>query len=307
MIRQLAIMLLSCFVALMTGAARAENLKVSLILSDSSPPYRQFAESFSKSLAAAQAIVAVAEAHATVNPNHADLIVAVGIKAMESAIVGNGTPVLVVMVPDTGYQELMAKALLQKNNRMVSAIYLNQPWDRQLAFLRAALPDRRKIGLLYSPNTRIDVAGLSKQIGTQGGSLVALPVQSAEKLFASLESVLEASDLLLAIPDNEIYNSGSIRNVLLTSYRKSIPLIGLSQSYVNAGALCAVFSTAEQIAEQAGATVAFFAQNRQLPGPQYPENFTVAVNQQVARSMGIELPLPEKIRSQMGKTGRRER
>lgn len=306
MIRKLTILLLlSSAVALMTGAARAENLKVSLILSDSSSPYRQFAESFSKSLAATKVTVTVAETYATGSSNHADLVVAVGLKAMESAIVGNGTPVLVVMVPDTGYQELMAKALPQKNSRLISAIYLNQAWDRQLAFLRAALPDRRKIGLLHSPDTRIDVAGLGRQIGTQGGSLVALPVQSTEKLFISLERVLDKSDLLLAIPDNEIYNSGSIRNILLTSYRKGIPLVGLSQSYVNAGALCAVFSTTEQIAGQAGATVVLFAQNRQLPGPKYPEDFTVAVNQQVARSMGIELPSPEKIRSQMDKTGGR--
>lgn len=307
MIRKLAILLLSSAVALMAGGARAENLKVSLILSDSSPPYRQFAESFSKSLAATKAAVTVAEVYATGGSNHADLIVAVGMKAMESAIVRNGAPVLVVMVPDAGYQELLAKVLPQKNTRLISAIYLNQPWDRQFAFLRAALPDRRKIGLLHSPDTRIDIAGLSRQAVSQGGSLVALPVQSTEKLFPSLESVLEKSDLLLAIPDNAIYNSGSIRNILLTSYRKGIPLVGLSQSYVNAGALCAVFSTTEQMAEQAGSAVVSFAQNRQLPATQYPADFTIAVNQQVARSMGIELPSPEIIRSQMGRAGRRER
>jgi len=307
MIRQIAILLLSGVVVLMTGWARAETLNVSLVLSDSSPPYRQFAESFNKSLTATKADVAVVESHEAGSATHADLIVAVGMKAMEMTVAQNGAPVLAVMIPDNGYQELMAKVLRQKPARLISAIYMNQPWDRQLAFLRAAFPERRKIGLLHSPGTRIDIAGLSKQIATHGGSLIAQPVQSTEKLFPSLESVLEKSDLLLAIPDSAIYNSGSIRNILLTSYRKSVPLVGLSQSYVNAGALCAVFSTTEQMAEQAGVTVASFSQNRQLPAPQYPADFTVLMNQQVARSMGIELPLPEKVLSQMGRAGKRER
>lgn len=308
LIRQLTILLLFGAHALMTGLACAGTLNVSLVLSDSSPPYRQFAESFRKSLSPTKADVVVVEAQADGNSaNHADLIVTVGMKATEMAVAQNGAPVLAVMIPDNGYQELMAKALRHKPAKLVSAIYLNQPWDRQVTFLHAALPERRKIGLLHSPEARIDVAGLNRQVASQGGSLVALSVQSVEKLFLSLENVLENSDLLLAVPDSTIYNSGSIRNILLTSYRKGVPLIGLSQTYVNAGALCAIFSTTEQMAEQAGSTVALYAQNRQLPGPQYPVDFTVAVNQQVAHSMGIELPSPEKIRIQMGKAGRREK
>ena len=41
-----------------------------------------------------------------------------------------------------------------------------------------------------------------------------------------------------------------MRNILLTSYRRGVPLVGLSQAYVNAGALAAIFSTTEQLAEQ---------------------------------------------------------
>lgn len=304
MFRQTALLLLSCAAALMAGSARAGTLHVSLVLSDGSAPYRQFAASFNKALAASKADVAVAESQ-SIGSGHADLIVAVGMKVTELAVAQNGTPVLAVMVPEPGYQELLVQAHHQKPARAISAIYLNQPWDRQLDLLQAAFPERRRIGLLHSPDTRIDIEGLRRQIAERGGSLVALPVSSAEKLFASLERVFAGSDLLLAIPDYEIYNSSNIRNILLTTYRKGVPLVGLNQSYVNAGALCAVFSTTEQMAEQAGGTVISFARNGRLPDPQFPAEFTVAVNQQVARSMGIELPTAEAIQSQMGKIGRR--
>lgn len=304
MFRQIAFLLLSCAAVLMAGAARAGTLQVSLVLSDGSAPYRQFADSFNKALAASKADVAVAEAQAD-GSARADLIVAVGMKATELAVAQNGTPVLAMMVSDAGYKELLAQASRQISKRAVSAVYLNQPWNRQLDLLQAAFPERRRIGLLHSPETRIDIEGLRRQIAERGGSLVALPVSSAEKLFASLEKVFAGSDLLLAIPDYEIYNSSNIRNILLTTYRKGIPLVGLNQSYVNAGALCAVFSTTEQMAVQAGGTVISFARNGHLPDPQFPAEFTVAVNQQVARSMGIELPSAEAIQSRMGKIGRR--
>lgn len=300
MLRHLIIRLLSCAVVLLTTAAQAGTLNVRLILSDSSPPYRQFAASFNKALAASKADVAVTESQAISGAN-TDLIVTVGMKATALAAAQTGTPVLAVMVPRIGYENLVTPVVPQKPIRSISAIYLDQPWDRQLDFWRAALPERRRIGLLHSLDTRIDVARLRRDISDRGGSLVAQPVRSAEGLFSSLENVLDGSDVLLAIPDGMIYSSSNIRNILLTSYRHGVPLIGLSQSYVNAGALCAIFSTPEQLAEQASSAVILFSRTRQLPDSQYPADFTIAVNQQVARSLGIELPSLEAIRSQMDK------
>lgn len=283
---------------LLTTAGQAKTLNVSLIMSDSSPPYRQFANSFNSALTASKAEVNIVESPA-ISATHADLIVAVGMKAAELAVAQSATPVLVAMVPEAGYRELLAHVSPQKSPAMISAIYLNQPWNRWLDFLHAALPERRKIGLLYSPDTHIDIEGLRKNIAARGGSLIAQPVRSAGELFSSLKNALASSNVLLAIPDSAIYSSSNIRNILLTSYRHGVPLIGISQAYVNAGAVGAIFSTPEQLAEQTSAAVISFALTGQLPEPQYPAAFTIAVNQQVVRSLGIAVPSQETIRGQM--------
>lgn len=283
---------------LLTSAGQAKTLNVSLVMSDSSPPYRQFANSFNSALTASKAEVNIVESPA-ISAIHADLIVAVGMKAAELAAAQSATPVLVAMVPEAGYRELLAHVPPQKSPAMISAIYLNQPWNRWLDFLHAALPERRKIGLLYSPDTHIDIGGLRKNIAARGGSLIAQPVRSADELFPGLKNVLASSDVLLAIPDSAIYSSNNIRNILLTSYRHGVPLIGISQAYVNAGAVGAIFSTSEQLAEQTSTTVISFARTGQLPEPQYPGAFTIAVNQPVARSLGIAVLSQETIRGQM--------
>lgn len=294
--------LLLCLLVLVPISCWAENLKVLVVLSDNSAPYQFFANALNKSLPASmRATVLEHPEQFSPDVSQADLIVAVGMKATESAVEQADVPVLAAMIPRTAYEELLAQASHKKSTRSISAIYLDQPWVRRIDFWHAALPDRHRIGLLHSPDTHIDVARLRHDVAQRGGTLVAQPVRSAEELFSRLESVLASSDVLLAIPDSMIYSSSNIRNILLTSYRLGVPLIGFSQAYVNAGALCAIFSTPEQLAEQAGATVISFARTGQLPEPQYPAAFTIAVNQQVARSLGIAVPSPEAIRNRMDK------
>ncbi len=288
---------LFCALALTHSLCGAEPLKITVLLSEGSAPYHAFADAFRKRLPN-EAQVTVID-HPGELPQ-GDLIVAAGTKAAELAASQNSTPALAVMVTRAGFEDLL-NAAPRKNPAKLSAIFLNQPWDRQLDFLRATLPDRRRIGLLHSPDTHIDVEGLRQLVTKRGGALETVPVPSSDRLYASLESVFDGSDLLLAIPDTAIYNSNSIRNILLASYRRGIPLVGLSQSYVSAGALCAIFSTPEQLAEQADDVVAAFLQNRQLPAPQYPTEFTIALNEHVARSLGIELPSVEAIFDRMGK------
>lgn len=303
MLRRLAIFSFSSAIALLATLAQAETLNVLLLLSDSAPPYRQFSAALGKTLAESGVDVAVTEAQADGQfPNggsaKADLVIAVGAKATQLAIAGSDTPLLSIMVPRAGYEALAGKYLRKAPAREVSAIYLDQPWDRQLDFIRAALPGHGVVGVLYSPDTPIALPRLPR-----GMALNARSVRSTETLFDALEHILSSSDVLLVVPDSEIYSSGNVRNILLTSYRHKVPLIGISQAYVNAGALGAVFSTPEQLAAQAGETIVSFAQSRRLPEPQHPASFTIALNLQVARSLGIALDTPEAIRERMDRAG----
>lgn len=285
----------------------AESLGVSLLLSDSTPPYQQLSAAFNKALAASNAQVTITEFQAEGNfkpgsDAKTELIVAVGMKAAELALAKFDGPVLCVMIPKASYEVLLEKRALLYAHQQTSAIFLDQPWGRQLSFIQAALPRHSTVGVLYSPYTPIALPRLPR-----GLSLNAKSIRSAETLFDALENILSNSDVLLVVPDNEIYSANNVRNILLTSYRHKVPLIGISQAYVNAGALGAIFSTPEQLAAQAAEMAASFARNRQLPAPQHPASFSIALNQQVARSLGITLDTPETIREKMDQASERAR
>lgn len=289
------------FFACLANPVHAVSLTVSVVLSDSSQPYQQFSAEFHKYFAENYADVVVVESYADEKPkvNHngkVDLVVAVGSKATELAVTNFNAPLLSTMVPKAAYEALL-DGHSSRLSKTASAIYLDQPWSRQLNFIQALLPKHNIVGVLYSPNTPIVLPRLPRGMSLNAQSA------TAENLFAALENVLNSSDVLLAIPDSEIYSSSKVRNILLTSYRYKVPLIGISQAYVNAGALGAIFSTPEQLAVQAGKTIVSFARSRNLPEPQYPELFKISLNLQVARSLGIVLDSQEVILERMNKGG----
>lgn len=271
------------------------------MLSDSNTSYQTFTNAFRQNLPEnIQASVLERAENFSGNNQQADLIVTLGFKAADWVIERTVTPVLAVMIPSTKYVELLGK---QTRTRQVSAIYIDQPLARQVDLLHAALPESRSIGMLYSSESPVNLKKLQNELARYSLNLVAKHMQNEESLSSDLEDVLARSDVLLAVPDSKIYSSNNIRNILMSSYRQRIPLVGLSQAYVNAGALCAIFSTPEQFAAQASVMTILFAQTLHLPDPQSPKLYTIAVNQDVARSLSITIKSTELLHLQVEKAG----
>jgi ABC-type uncharacterized transport system substrate-binding protein len=173
---------------------------------------------------------------------------------------------------------------------------MDQPLPRQVALIRAALPSLKRVGVLYTPSGDFVSQPLQQELARQGASLVNQAVEPEDSLAIKLEEMLAQSDILLAVPDSRIYNSSTIRNILLGSYRRGIPVIGLSAAYVSAGALCAVYSTPEQQAAQAAGMVSEFLHLGTLPSPRFPQLYQIALNAEVARSMRLTIRSVEALR-----------
>ena len=285
--------------------AIAENLRVLLVLSGNTALYQTFVKGFTQNLPSTTQVLVQEQAEAFVdNPQKFDLIVSVGLKAGQFVGLRTNTPLLAVMLPKASYEESLLK---QRHSKEISAIYLDQPWDRQIALVQAVLPNINRVGVLYSAAARLDVAELGAVVARHKMVLYGQMLGTSDGMFSALDTLLDDSEALLAVPDSNIYSSNNIRNILLTTYRRGVPLIGLSQAYVNAGALCAVFSTPEQIAVQASAMTLVFAQTRKLPDAEYPSLFTIAVNQEVARTLSVPVLSPDTLRLQMDSVKRKAR
>ena len=282
----------------------ADNLRLLVVLSYDLPAYQSFANTLTKNLPESVQATVLHNPEKVAEQPQTDLIVSVGMRASLSAVSQTKVPVFVVMIPKVSYEQLLVQSPKQSRAPLISTVYLDQPWERQLNFIQAILPEHRRIGLLYSAQTLADLTLLRKQAAKLDISLIDKRVLSEDKLFSTLYDVLDSSDILLSLPDTTIYNSTSIRNILLSCYRSGIPFIGLSQTYVNAGAIGAVFSSQQQLSEQVVEAIRLFARNGNLPKPEYSHDFTISLNPEVARSLDIKLSSPDIVRSIMNSENR---
>ncbi len=103
---------------------------------------------------------------------------------------------------------------------------------------------------------------------------------------------IEESHALLLLPDISLLTSSVMDNIYLFSYRKSIPLLGISEGNVRQGSLFAlVFDPAgvgRQIGEMARGVLGNADMEEMQPEP--PKEFNLFINRNTARKMGIAIP-----------------
>ncbi len=286
--------------------AQAVAGRVTVVLSDDTAPYQEIYQVFRVLLG--DAGHEVGRVYAS-NPGEgapldsAQLTLAVGVAAAESvAQTADRAPVLAVLVPRSWFAKTGRMRLADGGRRSVSAIYIDQPFERQAQLARAAFPEARRVGVLLSA----EQAALANEIGTalaaQKLELVKQTVSADVRLITPLEAVLGASDLLLAVPDPQVFNRNTAQSLFLTTYRYRVPVQGYSNSLTRAGALLSLHSSPAQIGRQAAEWVnnALQTATLRLPAPAYPAYFSVSINQQVARSLGIAVPSEAELEKRLG-------
>jgi len=228
------------------------------------------------------------------------LYIALGVQACaqlarQNAAALSQALVLCTLLPRQSFEYLMREAGRQTGPDF-SALYLNQPLSRQLDLIRLALPRARRVGVLLgtTPDARRTEAQLVELARERGLRVVSARVDVGDPLFPGLKQVLDEADVLLAMADPQIYNSHTIQNILLTSFRAKVPMQAFSPAYARAGALLALYATPEQIGSQVALLVrdALTEQDGSARGfglPQHTQLFEVNVNAHVARSLGLQL------------------
>jgi hypothetical protein len=296
--------LLACalFAVSMTPASAA---RVTVVLSNDSAPYQEVYQVIRAVLddSGHDVVREYAAALSARSLGDAKLAVAVGVGATDAVAAQPGrTPALAVLVPRAWYQKTGQARLADNGRRAVSAIYLDQPFERQALLIRLAFPEARRVGVLLSAGQRGLIDDIEAGLRTQKLALSYELVSEDRRLALPLENVLTEVDVLLAVPDPQVLNASTAQSLLLTSYRYRDPVVGYSRSLTRAGALLSLHSSPAQIGRQAAAWVsnALNAPAVRLPAPAYPAYFSVSVNEQVARSLGFVVPPEGELEKRMG-------
>src|SRR5205814_7553131 len=92
--------------------------------------------------------------------------------------------------------------------------------------------------------------GVAREEGLQ---LVTKEITSPKEVTAALDALQDEVDALWIIPDETILAQAVVQQILLVSYRKKIPVLGVSERHARMGALLSLsFASSEDIGRQAG-------------------------------------------------------
>lgn len=194
-------------------------------------------------------------------------------------------PLLAILIPRTAFERVADPARVRAGSQ--SAVFIDHPPGRHLDLIRLAMPDARRIGVMFGSDSSPQIHLLEKSAREKGLRIVAAEVES-DRVYPALRQVLDTADIVLALPDPAVFNGQTAGNILTAAYRRHVPLAGFSPSWVKAGALFALYSTPGQVGAR-GAEALRQGLGGRLPAPQSPRDFVIAVNADVARSLGLVL------------------
>ncbi len=268
---------------------------VTIVMSLQTPENIEFVNQFNAELAKSKQVnlrvnvIALSDAERLVIAENSELVIALGIKALEAASkLKHTTPVLGIFTSLPTFNSVMIKSRRDLGN--FSAIVLEQPLTRQMSLIKQVSPAARKIGVLFGPTSSQYAEHIREEGEKSGLKVLEKKLNQETDLIPQLKKLLDTSDAIMAIRDPTVFSRETAQSIFLASYQYQKPIFGYSQSFVRAGALAAVYSSNKQLAKQA-AEIAIKSRQApsELPPPQTPKYFSIMLNYQVARSLNISL------------------
>jgi len=166
-----------------------------------------------------------------------------------------------------------------------AGVYMGTPIREYLKVVDTYLPELKKISVIASPEV-LEVLDHSNQ-----DNLKTYRARSAFD-FVSIVKGLDRPDALLLLPDVSLLTRTALEESYLFSFRKKVPLLGISKKHVRQGALFALEFDPEKVGRRLGSMAQaalkgnVFKQEQALPS----ENFSLYINRDTAKKMKIAIP-----------------
>lgn len=231
--------------------------------------------------------------------NNADIIIGIGAEGMRSA--NKYYPTTNKLFISTDPEKFSLDSDVNKNDAI---LYMTQSYCRQMQFIKLIRDDWKVVSLLSSEEKPANSTIIEQCANKYGLEIYTVNTTAKENMTENIKNALNHSDALLALPDKSIYNSNSVKNILLTSYRHRKPVIAFSHNFVSAGALASIHSNIEQVAQSASSLIQQYFETGQhfIKTVNYPQTFDISINRQVFRALNLTTPDIDKLRQILEQT-----
>lgn len=214
--------------------------------------------------------------NSVVERENAQVVIALGVDAVAEAL---------RLPPDISvvYGLIVAPPKSARSN--LTGVYMSPPVSEYVATVRRYFPAIGRLSVIGSP------AMVRSLAGGDHTQLSIHQVGSSVDLVNTLGRLGESNALLL-LPDVNLLTTSVMENIYAFSFRRNIPLLGISEGNVKHGALMALVFDAKTVSWQIGEKVRNILNGDdadQIP-PSSPAKYNLFLNNNTARKMGISMP-----------------
>ena len=181
-----------------------------------------------------------------------DLVLAVGTTAALAAKEElRGIPIVFCMVLNPVSSGLLRS--MENHEGNITGASMDIPLRTQFEYIRSVVRNAKSIGVIYnSKETGIIIGEAFEVARNMNFKFVAKSISSEREVPDALKSLLNSVDVIWSVADSKVFDSQSTQYILLNTLRAGVPFIGLSPSFVRAGALMALSCDYGDIGRQAG-------------------------------------------------------
>ena len=183
------------------------------------------------------------------------------------------------------------KELQQAKN--ATGVILNIPLRTQMDWIRRMFPDKKTIGVLFNSKENQHLIVQARLITeAMGLTLFAKQVESPKDLPEALDSLSRRADVVWGLTDSVVLTPETAKGILLFSFRNRIPFVGLSTSWVKAGAVYALDLDYVDIGQQCGEIAGKVLREKNIHSfqPAPARKVVYALNLKAINHMKLKLP-----------------
>jgi len=226
----------------------------------------------------------MADIHEKFKSNRPDLLLSIGTDSLSKIKGIRDTPIVYLMV-------LNPLSVLDHDTN-ITGVSINIPQEKQLSIFLKAIPQVRRIGLVYNPN---QVGNFVKEahIAAEkfGVTLISKQVDHSNEVPEKIIEMEKIIDAYWMMPDVSVLKPETIKFLLYFSFKNKIPILTFSEKYVKMGALISIGMDPFDIGIQAGELAEKILSGKDIRSiPQVEaRKAIITMNMKIAGKFGISI------------------
>jgi ABC-type uncharacterized transport system substrate-binding protein len=216
----------------------------------------------------------------------ARVVVSIGPEALEALGAGTGKAPLIstLLLQSDAARDAGAPARAGP----VATLSLDVPFEAVLKELQRAFPGKNRIGILRNPLKNGPSAAALKGAAQQAGfEIHIVECSRPAQLIESFLSLKNRVDFVWCLPDSDLYTSATVKPLLMASLGNRLPIVGFSESFVQAGAALGLYPDFGAAGRQTAELVQKYLSGAPLAPNERLKSMRASLNSQVARLLGL--------------------